>query len=200
MPVKFVINMYSQLPEQLAVEEEFRNFLSMDMSHGRLYIKGKEDVPAEEITIEIQAPDLRFVQLTQPGRVSIINVDRNVFSVMALTGNITVAGEVRTFMANGEVGTVDARNLQMHTAQLNFWEEGHVYLSSPQEVTGKVGKATTLAYQNTPAVSLNYYSSPSEYHEAQKKITPEPNPNARFIEFALKNNSGKKNSMLCERP
>ena len=129
LPAKFVINMYSQLAEQLTVEEAYKELISVDMSHGRLYIKGKgEDIAAQEITIEIQAPDLRFVQLTQPGRVSIINIDRNVFSVMALTGNITVAGEVRTFMANGEVGTVDARNLQMHTAQLNFLGPGECIL------------------------------------------------------------------------
>jgi len=169
--------------------------VEVDLVGDRLYVNAKEWIaPEEEIYIEIGAPNLNFVQLNTNSEVSIEHIDQEVISAMALNGQISLSGKVQWFNANGEVASIDARELVAETVQLNFWDLGEVLLGSPKKLIGKTRRGTKVTYENQPKEKLHIYAE-SGFNKtpvrskSSSKIRKVKNPDARFINFDLKNNS-----------
>lgn len=180
---------------EIRAKDSLLEKIEVELVGDRLYLNAKEWIsPNEEILIEVGAPKLDFVQLNTDTDVSIEQIDQEVISAMALNGRISLSGKVQWLNANGEVGTIDARELNVETVRLNFWDLGQVLLGSPEKVIGKTRRGTKVAYENKPKEKLHEYAE-SGFNKtpvrstANSKSSKVKNPEARFINFYIRNNS-----------
>ena len=91
---------------------------------------------------------------------------------------------------------IDALALRTETVLVNLWSRGEIKLASPKQITGTVKEDGQLMYQGTPRVDISAKNGGRVHPENE----PARNPNARFIDFKVKNNSLARIQLLCKRP
>ncbi|MEM6802933.1 MAG: DUF2807 domain-containing protein [Bacteroidota bacterium] len=167
------------------------DLLDIYQEENRLYIRSKEWIGSEnDINIQIAAPQLRFVQGNAGSMIEVKEVDKEEFSAMAITGEIKLYGKAQVLRASGEIGKVDASEFEAEEVALNVWDAGSVVLGSPEKISGKTRASAKVQYENEPQLAIKTYSE-SKFKQKQDKpkTSKVRNPEARFIEFTLKNNS-----------
>lgn len=172
-------------------EKSSMDLLDIYQEENRLYIRSKEWISSEnEINIQIAAPQLRFVQGNAGSKIKVKEVDKEEFSAMAITGEIKLYGKAQLLRASGEIGKVDASEFEAEEVALNIWDAGSVRLGSPEKISGKKRASANIQYENEPQLAIKTYSE-SKFKQKQEKpkVSKVRNPEARFIEFTLKNNS-----------
>ncbi|MDW3646273.1 MAG: DUF2807 domain-containing protein [Bacteroidia bacterium] len=191
---KELLRIEASQPMQEQIEVHIRN--------NRLILSARGNIRKEQIlAIKLNAPNLRFIQVNAATDIEVKQIQREEFSAMALNGNIQLSGQTPLLNANGELGSIDARQLDVKEVKFNLWGETRVYLASPEKVRGKTHKSAKVFYEKEPLAKLDTYkdaelrSSKERGHSGKVR-----NPDARFIKFAIKNNSLKRIQCYVKGP
>ncbi|MEM8891315.1 MAG: DUF2807 domain-containing protein [Bacteroidota bacterium] len=190
--------------ELLSIEatERIQEQIEVHLRDERLILSARGNIRLEEIaSIKLGAPNLRFIQVNAASDIEVSGIDREEFSAMALSGNIQLSGQTQLFNANGEVGSIDARQLDAKEVKFNLWGETRVYLASPEKVRGKTHKSARIQYEQEPIANLDTYKD-SQLSQSRERVRHGKvrNPDARFIKFAIRNNSLKRIQCYVKGP
>jgi hypothetical protein len=174
---------------RITTDENLMNLIETEPEGNRLILTQKEWIqPSERIKIFIGGSQLERLQVSVHETVKVLDLDRPSFNAMAILGKIILEGKVDELSASGEIGAVDATRLQAREVNVNLWDRGKITLGSPEKITGKVEKDGQLIYEGNPSkVSVNTSSNGRVMSLADSNKVK--NPDARFIDFKLKNNS-----------
>ncbi|MEL6254572.1 MAG: DUF2807 domain-containing protein [Bacteroidota bacterium] len=190
--------------ELLTIEasESMQEQIEVHVRDERLVLSARGNIRPEEIaSIKLGAPNLRFIQVNAKADIEVNQIDVEEFSAMALSGNIQLSGQTQLFNANGEVGSIDARQLDAKEIKFNLWGETTVYLASPEKIRGKTHKLARIVYEKEPVAHLDTYKNSQLRQSREKAHTGKVrNPDARFIKFAIKNNSLKRIQCYVKGP
>lgn len=190
--------------ELLSIEasEGMQEQIEVHLRNERLILSARGTIRPEEISsIKLGAPNLRFIQVNAASDIVVKDIDAEEFSAMALSGNIQLSGQTQLLNANGEVGSIDARQLDAKEVKFNLWGETRVYLGSPDKVRGKTHKSARIQYEQEPIANLDTYKESQLRQTSEKAQSGKVrNPDARFIKFAIKNNSLKRIQCYVKGP
>ncbi|HAA20480.1 MAG TPA: hypothetical protein DCR93_34195 [Cytophagales bacterium] len=173
-------------------DENLIPLLNYDIRDGRMVLQQREWIqPTQPIQVTIGAPALTSVEVGVHETVKVINLNRDDFNARALLGKVELSGQVTTLNASAERGGVDARNLQVQTVDVNMWDAGLIQIGEAQKITGLVQQAGQVVYANDDTrVSVRKQQGASVLSEAE--VAQQPLEDHRFIQFQLRNNSGKR--------
>lgn len=171
----------------ISIDENLLNKVDRTLDeNGQLTLVQTEWIqPSQRIKIRIGAPDLERVQQEVHETVVVENLDRESFSSMAILGRIELYGKVTRHQAAGEIGYTDARGLETQAVTLNLWDRGRMDLGMVKDIRGKVAEDGIVIYRGTADIKT---SGKGQVLSANASANVK-NPEARFINFELKNNS-----------
>ncbi len=188
---------------KLTADANIINLIGRDIDSGRLVLDQKEWIKASrDIIIEIGAPSLTFIQQGTHDKLLVENINTDELSVSALIGSIELIGQVNRLNAAGESGDIDARNLTAEIVDINLWDSGKISLAQPKVLQGIV-KVEGLVYydDNDTQLSIKTESDGQVKERSMTRVEPKVvNPEARFIDFKLKNNSNKRINAYVRGP
>ncbi|MCB0652232.1 MAG: DUF2807 domain-containing protein [Saprospiraceae bacterium] len=171
----------------ITADENLMNLIERSVEGGRLVLKQKEWIQSSQpIKISIGAPNLEFIRQSTHETTYVNNIDRETFSAQAIIGKLVLQGKAGLLKASGEIGQVDAIDLEAPVVDVNLWSRGKISLGSPETITGIVKDDGSVVYAGgTPKVSVKSRDGGS----VQEPDQSNRNEEARFIKFKLKNNS-----------
>ncbi|MEM6769643.1 MAG: DUF2807 domain-containing protein [Bacteroidota bacterium] len=174
----------------ITVEENLLPYLNLKVEEGKLALAQTEWIESSiPITIRIGAPDLERIDNSVHETVTVENIDVPEFRLTAFLGKVILSGSVEDLDLSGENGRVDATNLQAERVVLNFWGQGEVLLGKTEYINGIVKPDARVVYQGgDPVVRTRGGGSVMSQVKAERVKRPD----ARFIKFAVKNNSGRR--------
>ena len=174
---------------KITTDENLMDFIETTPKGNRLILAQKEWIhPSQRIKIVIGGSRLERLQVSVHETVNVNNLDRQSFQAMAILGEIILNGRVESLSASGEIGAIDATRLKAKEVNVNLWDRGKIALGSPEIITGKVENNGELTYEGKPS-KVDVNTSKSGKVVSQNETIADKNPEARFIEFLLKNNS-----------
>lgn len=171
----------------ISIDENLLNKVDRTLDeNGQLTLVQNEWIqPSQRIKIRIGAPGLERVQQEVHETLVVENLDRESFSSMAILGRIELYGKVTRHQAAGEIGYTDARGLETESVTLNLWDRGRMDLGMVKDIRGKVAEDGIVIYRGAADVKTN---GKGQVLSANASANIK-NPEARFINFKLKNNS-----------
>lgn len=170
----------------ITADENLLDLIDFSIDNGKMMLTQKDWIKSSEaIKISIGAPNLQQIQNTVHESVWVKNINRSNFIASAILGKLQLEGKADHLSANAELGEVDATALSAETVQVNLWDRGQIKLGEPQQITGKVKEDGQLVYQGNPTVDVRAKNG-GRIHSENEAVR---NPDARFIEFKVKNNS-----------
>lgn len=188
---------------KLTADANIINLIGRDIDSGRLVLDQKEWIKASrDIIIEIGAPSLTFIQQGTHDKLLVENINTDELSVSALIGSIELIGQVNRLNAAGESGDIDARNLTAEIVDINLWDSGKISLAQPKVLQGIVKEEGIVYYDdNDTQLSIKTESDGQVKERSMTRAEPKVvNPEARFIDFKLKNNSNKRINAYVRGP
>ncbi len=188
---------------KITADANIINLIGRTIDSGRLVLDQKEWIKASrDIRIEVGAPNLTYAQQGTHDRMIIDNIDTETLGVSALLGRIELIGHVDRLNAGGESGDIDALNLAAETVDINLWGRGKISLAQPKVLSGIVKEEGVVYYdENDTKVSVKERSEGRVIERSMAKKTPKVvRPEARFIDFKLKNNSNKRINAYVRGP
>ncbi|MEN0046881.1 MAG: DUF2807 domain-containing protein [Bacteroidota bacterium] len=184
---------------EITAEENLMPYISREMEDGKLTFGQKKWIEPEiDIQIKIGAPNLEQVIQSTHEKVQVKNIDRIEFSAMALVGEIALVGKVQRLNASGEVGTVDARKLDVTAANVNLWNWGTIELASPKRIEGIVKNSGTVYYEGSE-VQVKVRTSSEGVVQDRNESKP-AKYDTRFVDLKIKNNSMQRINAYVKGP
>lgn len=196
-----VVNLYADVQIDAAatsneltitIDENLLNNVDRRLEGGRLTLEQKEWIqPSQQIIIRIGAPDLKKVQQEVHTTTVVKNINRETFNSIAILGRIELRGTTMFHQASGEIGYTDARGLETEKVVLNLWDRGRIDLGEVKEIQGKVAEDGMVIYRG-----ISHLKTTGKGQVLSANLSSiAKNPEARFIQFEVKNNS--KNRIHC---
>lgn len=184
---------------EITAEENLMSYIARDLENGKLTLGQEEWIePKETIYIKIGAPNLEQIIQSTHETLRVQNLGRIEFSAMALVGEIKVKGKVQRFNANGETGTIDARQLEVSEVNVNLWNWGTIELASPKLIKGIVKNSGTVNYEGED-VQVKVRTS-SEGIVQDRNAPKKSKYDTRFVDLKIKNNSMRRINAYVKGP
>jgi len=193
-----IVGLYAEVTVDMAAapgltittDENLLPLLNLKVKNGQLDLQQLEWIKASQpIAITIGAPGLRRIDNTVHVTTEVKNISGNSFLATAFLGRLNLSGEVESVKLAGEAGKIDARQLKASTVDLNLWDAGKILLGQPESIRGIVKNGGKVIYEGgSPEIKTSGSGKVFARSEADKVKRPD----ARFIKFAVKNNSGKR--------
>lgn len=188
---------------KITADANIINLIGRNIDSGRLVLDQKEWIKASrDIKIEIGAPSLTFIQQGTHDELLVEHIDTEELGVSALIGSIELVGRVNHLNAGGESGDIDARNLTAEIVNVNLWGGGKISLAQPKILKGIVKEEGIVYYDdNDTQLSIKTKSDGQVIERSMARAEPKViNPEAKFIDFKLKNNSNKRINAYVRGP
>jgi hypothetical protein len=193
-----IVGLYAEVTVDMAAapgltvttDENLLPLLNLKVTDGKLDLQQLEWIKASQpIVITIGAPGLLRVDNTVHVTTEVRNISGSSFLATAFLGRLNLSGEVEEARLAGESGKIDARQLKASFINLNLWDDGKILLGQPDKITGIVKNGGKVIYENgTPQVSISGGGKVIARSEVGQALRPD----ARFIKFSVKNNSGRR--------
>ena len=183
----------------ITTDENIFDLIETEVENGRLVLAQKEWIQASlPIKIIIGAPNLERIQHSVHETTTVKNINRASFSATAILGQLTLDGQVTDLSVGGELGTVDARAVKSKNVLVNLWDRGKILVGSPEQLTGEVKEDGRVIYDKQPSVlNVKEKGEGRVYSSTAPEAT---NPEARFIDLKVKNNSLKRINCYVKGP
>lgn len=184
-------------------ESNLLKLIGRDIEDGRLVLDQIKWIkPTKRVKISIGAPHLTFIQQGTHDDVIVKNANGSSLGVSALLGSITLSGAVDYLNAGGESGEIDARSLEADHVEINLWGPGKINLASPKKISGIVEEEGVVYYDdNDTKVTLKKRGDAELLERSTAALAPKiKRPEAKFIDFKLKNNSRKRINAYVRGP
>lgn len=174
----------------ITADDNLLSLINLEVEDGELILKQMEWIKSKNpIEIMIGAPGLERIENDVHVTTTVKNISSSSFRAMALLGKIILQGTTEKAYLAAESGIINARELQAEVADLNLWDAGEIRLGSPNRIEGIVKKEGRVIYDDgATKVATSGSGSVLSATEAQQVKRPD----ARFIQFKIKNNSGRR--------
>lgn len=186
----------------IRIDENLMDWVGKDVREGRLTLDQVEWIePSTSVKITIGAPDINKVIQSTHDKTIVKNINRNSFRAMAQVGTIELQGKVKQLYASGELGTVDARNVDADRVEVNLWSSGKIQLGTPNEIRGQVEDDGRIIYESgQPEINVQMKTGGKVFSANQMIAAESRNEATRYIKFQLKNNSFKRINAYVKGP
>lgn len=169
------------------------DLIDTEVTNGVLQLDQKKWIqPSTRMKIVIGAPYAKRVELGTNDEIRIINLDRDVFSLMTLNGTIKAEGRLNTLNLGAENGTVDARSLMTDQVFLNIWGMGTAKLNTADYLEVELSKEARLEFNRRPNKIKGDISN--AIYKADEQLI------ARYIRFKIRNNSDNRQNFYVLGP
>lgn len=174
---------------RITADQNLLPLIESSLQNGKLVLRQKDWIqPSQRIRIFIGGSQVEGVQVSVNETVQVNNLNRSTFRATAILGRLVLEGKVTELSAGGETGIVDASKLEVQIVEANLWDRGEIHLETPAEIKGKVTDGGQLFYNNKDTrVNVNTQREGQLHNRVLE--SPVANPEARFIQLQLKNNS-----------
>ena len=180
---------------RITADENLMERIDTEIVSGKLKLEQLEWIqPSREIVIEIGAPALKRLEVGVHRKVEVTNLNKTAFNAMALLGAIKLSGRVERLSLGSETGELDVSNLIADTIQLNIWGSGKAELGEVGVLNAKLGKEARLVLNKNPRETKG--NTAIALANAQK----ENDRTVRYINFKIRNNSGKRSNFYVIGP
>lgn len=184
---------------EITADQNLFEYIDTEMVEGKIGLNQKEWIqPSQAIKIKIGAPALKRLEQGTHETTIVNNLNREKFQAMALVGTIRLNGKVESLNASGEVGTVDAKDLEIEEANVNLWSWGTIELANPARIEGTVKESGSVIYSGNPTTKIKLQQEGSLRN--RDNTSPEPLAKTRYIDFKLKNNSSNRIDAYVKGP
>lgn len=176
----------------ITIDDNLLSLVDMEVVGGRLHLNQKKWIsPSDIVTIQIDAPGLKYIQQGTHEATIVNGINGTSFSAMANVGEIILNGTVDQFNANAEVGKIDATQLDAQTVDINLWSWGTISLGSPDRITGKASDAGKVIYKGgSPQLDIKTKNDAIVTSVAEELKSDYSEH--KYIDIKIKNNSGKR--------
>lgn len=202
------INLYAKVTIDQSAKEGMRittdtnlfDLITTQVDDGVLHLNQKEWISAsQDIIIVIGAPNLTRVESGTHDITKIINVDNELLRVNAPIGNIFIEGRSKVLRLGGELSTIDASKLIAEDAFINLWSYGKITVNVKNTLWADVSNDGKLIYLQKPK-KLETTTKKGGQIYALNEAKKVKNPEALYINFKIKNNSGNRNDFYVVGP
>jgi len=185
----------------ISMDANLLDLIDLEVIDGHLMLDQKKWIkPSQDIVIKLGAPELSRVQQGTHETVFVRNMNTDEFVASALVGEILLEGQTDQLSANGEVGDIDATNLDVQSVNVNLWGWGKIKLGNPNDISGQVKGAGQVIYSgNQTSVDVKTSDDGRVIDRSQEEIV-RYDDKARFIKLKLKNNSAKRINAYVRGP
>lgn len=160
---------------------------------GTLYLDQKEWIsPSKTTKIIIGAPNINRIEQGTHDITKIINVDNDELKVNAPIGNIFIEGKTKTLQIDSKGSKIDATKLLAEKAYVNIWSWGTVKVNVTNILLADVSNSGKLFYVSKPKkldIKTKNKGKVLDLSDAGEI----KNPEAKYINFKIKNNSANRN-------
>ena len=174
-------------------DENLIDKINLEVMDGTLDLNQLEWIqPSEALKISISSSSIQRVEQGTHERTIVENMDVGEFKAMALVGSIKLKGKAHTLFASGEIGEVDASELETEVVQVNMWGYGKILAGAPKILKGSVENDGRVIYRGKPtklAVSEKSGGKALNRQAVERQVVGEK---GRFIRLTLKNNSSNR--------
>lgn len=193
-----VINCAAEEAMTITADENLMNLIETSVDDGHLRLTQKEWIqPSTAIQISIGAPNLERIQNTVHENTIVRNINRDEFRASAIIGALTLDGKVNELYADGELGTVNAKAVEANVVTINLWDRGKIELGSPKEIKGSVKEDGRVIYEGMVSRVAVQTRSGGTIMKASEVVVDN---SAKYIDFKIKNNSGKRINCYVKGP
>ncbi|PWH82522.1 hypothetical protein DIS18_09750 [Algibacter marinivivus] len=202
------INFYANITIDASLEESLTittdsnlfDLIDKKVIDGILYLDQKEWISSSQKTIiTIGAPNIYRVEQNTHDTTRIINIDNEEFRINAPNGNISIEGETDELRIGSERSNIDATKIIAKKAFINLWDRGKVKLNVTNFLWANVSNNGTLIYTKKPK-KIDIKTNANGKVVALSNTEKLKNPDAKYINFNIKNNSFNRNHFFVIGP
>ena len=197
------INFYAEVtidytaPEGMTLTTDANLFdlIQKEMEGTELVLDQKEWIsPSQKAIIVIGAPNLKKVTTGTHDVTRVINLDSDYFQLLSPIGDVSLSGRTKDLRLAIELAKVDASNLVAENARVNIWSWGSAKVNVENELFTKLDEDAKLIVVNQPN------SLKGDAAKAIKKANQPIDESIAWIDFKVKNNSGKRHDFFVKGP
>lgn len=202
------INFYANVTIDASAEESLTittdsnlfNLIEKEVVDGVLYLNQKEWIsPSQKVIITIGAPNINRLEQGTHDITRIINVDNKELRVNAPNGTIFIEGKTDELRIGSELSKIDATKMIAKKAYINVWSRGKVKVNATDLIWADVSNNGTLLYVSKPK-KLDVKTKNDGNVLGLNEISKLKNPDAKYINFNIKNNSLNRNHFVVIGP
>lgn len=202
------INFYAKITIDPSLEEGLTittdnnlfDLIDKEVVENTLHLDQKEWIkPSKDAVITIGAPNLRRLTTGTHDVTRVINFDGDQLQVTAPIGTIKLQGKTKELRLGVELAKVDASELEAENALVNIWSWGKVKVNVINSLQAKVSNDGSLIYINEPR-KLNKRTNSGGKIVSLADKDEIRNPEAKYISFKIRNNSGNRNHFRVVGP
>ncbi len=195
------INFYAHVTIDASVEESLTittdsnmfELIEKEVVDGTLYLDQKEWIsPSKTSKIIIGAPNINRVEQGTHDITTIINIDNDELRVNAPIGKVFIEGKTKELRISSEGSKIDATKLLAEKAYVNLWSWGTVKVNVTDMLWADVSNKGKLFYVSKPE-KLDIKTKHDGKVLSLNNIEKIKNPEAKYINFKIKNNSANRN-------
>jgi hypothetical protein len=189
------VNIDASAKEALTIttDSNLFNLIDKKVVDGTLYLDQKEWIsPSQKTIITIGAPNLYRVEQGTHDITKIVNVDNNELRVNAPIGKVFIEGKTKELRIGSEGSKIDATKMVAEKAFVNLWSWGTVKVNVTNMLWADVSNSGKLFYVNKPK-KLEIKTKNDGKVLGLNDLENIKNPEAKYINFKIKNNSSNRN-------
>ena len=177
----------------ITTDSNLFNLIDKEVVDGTLYLDQKEWIsPSQKTIITIGAPNLYRVEQGTHDITKIINVDNDELRVNAPVGNVFIEGKTKELRIGSEGSKIDATKIIAKKAFVNLWSWGTVKVNVTDMLWADVSNSGKLFYVTKPK-KLDIKTKTDGKVLGLNDVESIKNPEAKYINFKIKNNSSNRN-------
>ncbi|MFP4846220.1 GIN domain-containing protein [Winogradskyella sp. PE311] len=178
---------------QITTDSNLFDLINTEVIDGVLHLNQKEWIsPSQKTVISIGAPNLKRIESGTHDTTKIINIDNEELRVNAPIGNISIEGKTKELRLGSELATIDASKIIAEKVYVNLWSWGKVIVNPTDLLWADVSNDGKLIYINEPK-KFEAKTKKRGHISSLNNSTKVKNPEAIYINFKIKNNSGNRN-------
>ena len=171
------------------------DLIKKEMNGTELVLDQKEWIaPSKKAVIVIGAPNLKKVTTGTHDITRVINLDSDYFQLLSPIGDVTLSGRTKELRLGIELAQVNAGNLVAENARVNIWSRGSAKVNVENELFTKLDEDAKLTVVNQPK------SLKGDAAKAVAETDSSAEGPITWIDFTIKNNSGKRQQLFVNGP
>jgi len=178
----------------ITADENVMDFIGQTFEDGKLSLDQIKWIePSKLPSITIGTPVLEYIYHGTHSKTTVRNVSTSNLKIAGNVGEISVSGKTKNLSAFSTGTNMDLSNLEIDNAFVSIDDDSKVILD-------KVKQLKTDLDEDARLVLLSEIKDRSDAKELKENNYAEPNPNLKWIEFKIKNNSAFRTHFVVEGP
>ena len=181
----------------ITAEENIMEYIGQKFNDGKLTLDQIKWIePSKKPTIVIGTPNLKKIYQGTHSSTYITNMKGNKLWITGNVGKVFAEGRCQKVSVNVSGTDVDLSKTEIGFADITIDGSSTVVLDKVNTLSTKLSRNANLILQSEP----NQYLEGSEKEIKEKSSEYKPNPELKYIEFKIKNNSWSRNHFVVVGP